>query len=209
MIIPAILEKNIEEIKRKIGFIDGRCEFIQIDIADGKFLSESSYASIENIAAIEPISKLEIHLMAENPELFVEERYPSIFKISAHIETKGIENFIRNAVAKKYIVGVSVSPETPLETIDNLPGGISFVQFLTARPGKQGNQIIKEVFPKISVFRQNHPGVRIQADGGINESNLQEVLNLGVDDVVIGSAIFDSQDPAITLARFREVKMER
>lgn len=208
MIIPAILEKNLEEIKRKIALVDGLCEFIQIDVADGKFLSESSYASIENIAAIEPISKLEIHLMTENPDLFVEESYSSIFKISAHVEAKGIENFIRNAVARKYTVGVSVNPETPLETIDNLPGGISFVQFLTARPGRQGNETIKDVFPKIGIFKQNHPGVRIQVDGGINESNIQEILNLGVDDVVIGSAIFNSKDPAAMLAKLKEVKMK-
>ncbi|KKS30969.1 hypothetical protein A2380_04040 [candidate division WWE3 bacterium RIFOXYB1_FULL_43_24] len=205
MIIPAILEKKPEEIKRKIALIDGQCEYIQIDIADGKFVSESSYANIEDIASLEPISKLEIHLMTNHPEIYVEERYQSIFKISAHIEAEGIEDFVRRAVEKRYTVGVSVKPETSLDNIDHLPGGINFVQFLTVYPGKQGNEIIRDVFPKIISFKDNHPGIRVQVDGGINEQNLSEVLKLGVDDVVIGSQIFSSEDPAGMLAKLKEI----
>ena len=208
MIIPAILEKKPEEIRRKIRLIDGQCEYIQIDIADGKFVSESSYANIEDIASFEPISKLELHLMTDHPEIYVEESYQSIFKISAHIEAGGIEDFIRKAVTKRYTVGISVKPETPLENIDHLPGGISFVQFLTVRLGKQGNEIIRDVFPKISSFKQNHPGIRIQVDGGVNEQNLQEVLKLGVDDVVIGSQIFDSENPAGMLTKLKEINLQ-
>lgn len=205
MIIPAILEKKPEEIRRKISLVDGLCEYIQIDIADGKFVSESSYANIEDIASLEPISKLEIHLMTDHPEIYVEERYQSIFKISAHIEAKGVEDFVRKAVSMRYTVGVSVKPETSLEDIDHLPGGINFVQFLTVRPGKQGNEIIRDVFPKIKIFKENHPGIRVQVDGGINEQNLREVLKLGVDDVVIGSQIFDSENPAGMLANLKEM----
>jgi ribulose-phosphate 3-epimerase len=205
MIIPAVMEKKLDDIRKKVGTVDGRCEFIQIDIADGKLVSESSFANIEMIAGIEPISKLEIHLMTDDPEIYVKESYPSIFKISAHVEAKGVENFIRKAVENKYIVGLSVKPETTFENLDDLPGGISFVQFLTVRPGKQGNELMPEVFPKIMAFKQKYPGVKVQVDGGINEENIQEVLKLGVDDVVIGSRIVNSENPAEMLAKFKEL----
>lgn len=204
MIIPAILEKRPEEIKRKISLVDGLCEYIQIDIADGKFVTESSYANIEDIASLEPLSKIELHLMTDHPEIYVEESYPSIFKVSAHIESKGIEDFVRKAVTGKYKVGVSVNPDTPIESIDHLPGGINFVQFLTVYPGKQGGEILPKVFEKISKFKEKNPGIKIQLDGGINEGNIEQLLKLGADDVVIGSGIFNSEDPAAMLAKLKE-----
>lgn len=205
MIIPTILEKNLEEIKRKISLVDGLCEFIQIDIADGKFIGESTFANIGMLAGIEPLSKLEIHLMVENPDIYVEESYPSIFKISAHIEAKGIENFIRKAVEKKYIVGVSIKAETKFDDFGQLPGGIDFVQFMTGTIGTQGSDIKREVFPKIAAFKQKYPNMRVQIDGGVREENIKDILKLGVDDVVIGSQIINSENPSQMLKRFEEL----
>ena len=40
-----------------------------------------------------------------------------------------------------------------------------------------------------------NPTIKIQADGGIGHENIKKVIDSGVDDIVIGSAIFNASDP--------------
>lgn len=205
MIIPAILEKNLGDIKKKIALIDGNCEYIQIDICDGKFVSQSSFANLEMIASIEPISKLELDLMVEDPEKYVQERFQSVFKVLAHIESKGFEKFVSLARQHKYIVGLGVNPETSLDKLKEIPAGIDFVQFSSVHPGKQGAQFIPEVLSKITGFKEMHPNIRTQIDGGVSEENVKSILKTGVDDVVIGSHIVNSEEPIQKIAEFKKL----
>ena len=47
-----------------------------------------------------------------------------------------------------------------------------------------------------------HP-VLIEADGGINEGNAREVLDAGVDVLVMGTGLFRAEDPAGVIAEIR------
>lgn len=56
MIIPAILEKDFEEIKRKIALFENEARFFHIDVADGSFVPNTTFLEGERMKEIFKIS---------------------------------------------------------------------------------------------------------------------------------------------------------
>ncbi|MEM4337039.1 MAG: hypothetical protein QXG86_03475, partial [Candidatus Woesearchaeota archaeon] len=61
-IIPAILEKNIEDLKKKLKKFEKLSNTIQIDVTDGKFVKNRTLNPAE-LKEIKSKSNLEYHLM--------------------------------------------------------------------------------------------------------------------------------------------------
>ena len=62
---------------------------------------------------------------------------------------------------------------------------------MSVEPGKGGQKFIPDVLNKIKELKQNH--LIIEIDGGINDTNIEELKNI-VDIVVVGSYITNSSD---------------
>jgi len=206
MIIPVILEKDFEEVKRKIALVDGIADLIQIDIADGTLTTEKTFTDLGLLDNIYTKSALEIHLMAQNPNLYVQKKPDDVTSICAQVEAgKSIYGFINNCRKLGCNVGISVNPETKIEEFKKLVPKVDFVQFMTVYPGRQGNNILPEVLDKISQFKKIFPDVVVQVDGGVKTSNMTDLLQRGINNVVIGSEIFGSKDPKKELLELKKL----
>jgi len=62
---------------------------------------------------------------------------------------------------------------------------------MSVEPGKGGQKFIPDVLNKIKELKQNN--LIIEIDGGINDTNIEELKNI-VDIVVVGSYITNSSD---------------
>ncbi len=60
---------------------------------------------------------------------------------------------------------------------------------MSVRPGKGGQSFIKESYDKIKKLREMSKKIKIIVDGGINDTNIHEILLNGADNVVVGSYI--------------------
>ena len=69
---------------------------------------------------------------------------------------------------------------------------------MTVEPGLGGQKLIPETIGKIKelkkYLKENHLEVEIEADGGINENNADELKEAGCDIVVAGTSIMNSDD---------------
>jgi ribulose-phosphate 3-epimerase len=85
-VIPAILPENIEEIREKMSLVNGLVNIVQVDVCDGKFVSNTTWpykndneGSFEKIIGEEEgfpfwdSLDFEVDLMVKNPEEVVEE----------------------------------------------------------------------------------------------------------------------------------------
>ncbi|HRU33740.1 MAG TPA: hypothetical protein P5345_01700, partial [Candidatus Paceibacterota bacterium] len=61
-LIPTINEKNFEEIKKKVALIENLVDWIQFDIADGKFTSYTTWNNPSDLLILSPFLNFEIHL---------------------------------------------------------------------------------------------------------------------------------------------------
>src|SRR3989344_8883282 len=130
--------------------------------------------------------------MVEKPNIFVQKRVRKVVKICIHVEAEGVGAFLTAAKNLGYRVGLAINPESSLEKLTAYVELVDFVQFMTVKPGAQGQQFDASVLDKINIFKTMLPGLPVQVDGGIDELTLPLVLRAGALDVVVGSQIYQS-----------------
>lgn len=210
-IIPAILAKNAKEFKRKLLIIDGHAEEAQIDIMDGEFVPEISSEDPETAKLYRLLYSL--HLMVADPEKYIEKwkAVPGVRQIIIHAEIKKpLELLIQKIKNSGWEVGLAINPETSHESIDKLIPLIDIVLVMSVNPGKSGQSFetaaTKEhLLSKITLLHEEHPGLEISSDGGVNSETLPLLLRAGVTNFVIGSAIFDQKEPLEALKKLKHL----
>ncbi len=205
MIIPVILEASLEEIKAKLALIDGAAPLVQIDIADGKVVEGKTFLDLEKILGIETKADIELHFMKDNPLGSLEQigtlpcgLSQKVVKVSTEVKDNPWEklwSFLNKAENLGFGKGLSLDPETPIATLTPFAQSLDFIQLLGVIPGKQGGKFIPQTLERIKLIKQKFPHIPLQIDGGVKKNNIQDILQAGVDNVVIGSAIFDSNNP--------------
>jgi len=206
MIIPGILEETFEKALERIKSVETVSPEIQIDIADGELVDGKTFFDIEKLGTIKLKSDLSLHFMVKNPANFLKRAHHLIPLFTKKI--KGVstvitqvtgfnqtEEFMNLAKKLKYKVGLSLNSDQDIISLDPFLDKVDLVQFMSVIPGKQGNEFIPTVLEKIKRFKSEYPALKTQIDGGINNTNLLQVLETGVDNVIIGSAIFNTENP--------------
>lgn len=211
MIIPGILRQTLEEIGKEVEKVDGVCEVIQIDVADGIQVDGKSFKDIEKISRIIHQTPLEIHLMVEKPLKILpvnKGKIDGVSKVCTQVTENTLE-VISKLKDLNYEVGVSLNPEEDIDLLKPFLNKVDYVQFMGVIPGKQGNKLIPEVLSKITDFKTKYSHITTQIDGGVNDDTLPQVLKSGVDNIVIGSAIFNSENPRKKLLELKKTAYGR
>ena len=58
---------------------------------------------------------------------------------------------------------------------------------------------------KIRALRERAPGIIISVDGGVSLDTAPELIEAGVNRLVVGSAIFNSEDIGATIKEFKHL----
>jgi ribulose-phosphate 3-epimerase len=105
--------------------------------------------------------------------------------------------------------GVVINPATPVQTLTEVLHVADYVLVMSVNPGFGAQSFLPNALQKVraldAIRRDRRLNFAIQIDGGVNEDNLREIVRAGCDWVVAGSTIFDSEDPAATVARLQQI----
>lgn len=234
-IIPAILENNYQEIENKIESVLHDTNRVHVDICDGLFVSKKTwpYSAVSNNRIEEnfQIKKIlneeiglpnwdsvnyEFHLMIQNPDIqqdiwarigadiliihptsfkdescildFINEMNSYMIDITLAVtydEYFKYENFIKDLIIKNTIKSLQIM------TIKNI--------------GSQGQKFDERCFALINKIKTEYPDFNIKIDGGINTNNILKIIDLNINEIVIGSAIFESGNPRENLIYFKSL----
>ncbi len=191
---PVRLEDEIKKIEA------ANIDLIHIDVMDGHFVPNITMGPFI-VKGIKQITKvpLDIHLMIEHPERYVKDFAKVSGKddfITFHIETtKNPEEVISQIKAKGLKVGISLNPDTPTQSVENLLDLVDMVLVMSVNPGFDGQKFMPEVLPKIARLRSMAPDeVDIAVDGGINIENISQPVQYGANVIAAASAIFKTKD---------------
>lgn len=201
-IITAILAKSFAEFKEKISKIEKYAPLAQIDVMDGKFVPETSFAEPDKIKTIITPCDYELHLMVSDQEKEIKRwlDFDKVQKIIFHIEAaKNYEKLIgeiKNAGKK---VGLAINPEISAETIQPWISKIDNILVMGVEPGRSGQVLRSETFDKIRKIRNLNKDIEIEVDGGVNSENAPSLVEAGANTLVVGSFIFGSDNPAIAI----------
>ena len=190
-------------------------DYFHIDVMDGEFVENNTvekmtkYAEYLNSITNVP---LDVHLMVKDVMSFIKSFI--IFNprnITIHYETaKSREelmswiNYIKENNCK---VGISVKPNTKIEEIYDILPFIHTVLVMTVEPGKGGQDLIHGTIEKIKILKEyiqkNNIEVDIEADGGINLDNIEEIKKAGVNIIVAGTCIIESNNFKETINKLK------
>lgn len=200
-IIPSVLATTEEEYRRVLKIASSLGEWVHIDIVDGQF-SENETVSLSIIKKYKTKSKKEAHLMVTQPSIYLEPLIESGFKkIILPFETEeNLANLIGEIKSKQCLVGLSLNPETSIKEIDSFLEKVDYVLLLSVHPGFSGQEFIPETLKKLEDLVLRLPaGVQIEVDGGVDETNAKQISDSGVDILVIGSRLVNSENPKTQL----------
>lgn len=219
IVVPAILstsKSGFEEDLARIFQIP-MISRIQIDVVDGNFAIPASWpysspgdlqmmlARAELLPQLERI-EYEIDLMCLNAD-HASEAWLALGATRLTFHAEGlidIPRFLASA-RKRYgdIVsfGLALNITSDLALIETVLDRIEYVQFMgIVRIGRQGQPFDRRVIERVRTFRRRYPRLPIQVDGGVSFENAQDLLALGVSNLVMGSALIRTNDPGEAIA---------
>jgi ribulose-phosphate 3-epimerase len=201
-VAPSILSADFGILNDEIKAIcDGGCDLVHVDVMDGHFVPNLTIGPVVVSAVAKIASKpLDIHLMVQNNTFFVDLYAPLKPKyISFHIEEEKhphrLIQKIRDYGIKPAIV---LNPHSRPEDIEYLLQDLDMVLLMSVNPGFGGQKFIENVVQKAKKLKEMinkiNPNCLIEVDGGVNDKNVQELKDAGVDIVVAGSYVYGADD---------------
>ena len=173
--------------------------YIHVDVMDGIFVSQKTF-NIKEIRTISQVSdkKLDVHLMVENPLLYIEniKDLTNIEYITIHLEiNKDIKEILTKVKSYGFKTGISIKPNTNLELLLPYLEYIDLLLVMTVEPGLGGQPFILSSpnrLKEIKKLIQNY-NIKLEVDGGINNHTIKEVELANI--AVVGSYITSSNNP--------------
>ncbi len=197
-IAPSILAADLLQLGNEVKrMMDAGCDMIHVDVMDGHFVPNLSFGPgiVQQLHQAFPELRLDVHLMLEHPQRYLEVFAPYAWNVTVHSEIADpVDDVLREIHALGARAGLSLKPATSVEAIEHLLGQTDMVLIMTVEPGFGGQPFRFEMLEKIRrLARSGYPGL-IEADGGIRMSNLQQLVDAGLNVAVMGTGLFRSAD---------------
>jgi len=182
--------------------LNAGCEYIHMDILDGKFAADISFGP-RIVAQIAPMihragAGVDVHLMIEEPE-----RYVPRFVIAGadivtiHVEaSKDVQGTLKAIRIHGARAGLAVRMKTPLLSIQAALPLTDLVLVLSADPGEGAQAFPDSCLARVRRIRELLDGMNstaeLEAEGGIAAGNALAAAEAGAGVLVAGDSVFRS-----------------
>lgn len=181
-------------------------DYIHCDVMDGIFVPAITFGP----QMIRDIKKhttlpLDVHLMIERPERYAEEFAASGADIiTVHAEaTQHLHRALQQIRMCGVRAGAELNPATPCEQLEYVLEACDMILLMSVNPGFGGQKFIQAVLPKIDAMAnriaRSGLSIELEVDGGVTVKNAAALRDAGATVLVAGSAVFNSEDPAMTI----------
>ena len=214
-ISPSILSADFSRLAEQVREAeDAGVDYIHVDVMDGHFVPNITIGPFI-VKALRSLTNLplDVHLMIEKPENYIEE----FAKVGADIITihqeasMHLNRTIQMIQSFGLKAGVSINPSTPVCTLDQIISDVDLILVMSVNPGFGGQSYIPSSTSKIKKLRemldQNGSKAELEVDGGINVNTVSEIVKAGASAFVAGSAVFNSENSVTENVRILQEKI--
>ncbi|TWU39186.1 ribulose-phosphate 3-epimerase [Novipirellula artificiosorum] len=202
-ILPSVLSCDFGDMKSELARLTSAgARALHVDVMDGHFVPNLTFG-MPIVAGLRRHTELplDVHLMISDPLRYA----PAMVDAGAdlltfHVEAVEDATYTAKEFRKLGVgVGVALDPETPLSDLDGCLSFVDMVLVMSVKAGFGGQPFDSVSLDKLTLLRDNHPGLLLQIDGGINAETIGPARQAGCDLFVVGSALIGRDDYSAAL----------
>ena len=202
IVAPSVLAADFSRSAEAVRIIESAgAHWVHFDVLDGMFVPNITFGPkfINDLRSDSPLV-FDTHLMVAQPERYIThfaEAGSDYITVHAEATTHLFRTLsLIKETGKK--AGVSIVPSTPVSALELVLDQVDLVMLMTVNPGFGGQTFIPISYEKVSTLAtmrtKRNLDFLISVDGGVNQYNAKELLQAGVDVLVMGSAFFGADD---------------
>lgn len=210
-VAPSILAADFLHLEKDVRLVNETGDIFHLDIMDGTLVPNISFgfSVVDQIAAVAE-RPMDAHLMVVHPERWFEKLHQDgVRMVSFHLEAAGCRtaSFIDRLHSLGIKAGVAIDPNIPVKRLFKYVDKADYFLIMSVFAGFGGQKFIYETIDRVQalkaeIARRNSKAL-VEIDGGVTLENVAAVREAGVDIIVAGSTVFNSQDPAETVKALR------
>ena len=211
-ISPSVLACDFAKLGEEVESIaKAGADMVHLDVMDGSFVTNISFG-LPVIQCLRKHSDMffDVHLMIDEPIRYVArfaDAGADLITVHAEACSNVTETLLEiQKTGKK--VGLSVKPNTPIESIYPYLSLCDMILVMTVEPGYGGQALIPETLDKVALLKEElcrrGLSIDIQVDGGINAKNAEDAKRAGANVLVAGSSVFGASDRGAAIASLKK-----
>lgn len=212
-----IVTADLARLGSEIGLLERTgAELVHVDVMDGVFCPMTTVGPPVVAAISSTLLLKDVHLMVDEPLPKVGDHVAAgADLITIHLEsTRHPHRVLQelgaatnvNDPTRGIIRGLALNPGTPVSAAEPLLDELEYLLVLAVNPGWRGQAFIRSTERRLGearqLIRRSGRPIALGVDGGVTRDNIADVIAMGPDVIVAGSAIFDGSDAAANLRFF-------